>query len=81
MYEIQPTDRVAPYADLVRSELRKTEAGLSVKELQERLSISERLVRDGVERLQFLKEVKVYRPLEAKKRGMSAFVYQLVQPQ
>jgi hypothetical protein len=79
--EISLTDRVAPYAERVRVELEKAPAGLSVKELQTKLSaegpISERLVRDGLERLQFLGALVITRKIEPHKRGMSPFTYAL----
>lgn len=73
-------DRAAAYAEQVRQALQAASAPLSVKELLESCSLSERLVRDGLERLIFSGAVVMTKRYVARRRGPPPLVYSLRQP-
>lgn len=77
---VEPQDRAGAYAALVRAELRKADAPLTVRELMARLHLSERLIRDGLNRLVFLNEVVVRQRIVTGFRGLPPWTYALVAP-
>ena len=68
-------DRAAVYADLVRKALAAAPEPLSAKELQDVCGLSERLVRDGLERLTLSGELVTSRRYVAHRRGLPPVVY------
>jgi predicted ArsR family transcriptional regulator len=72
-------DRASAYADRVRHALSSALEPLSVKELKAVCSLSERLVRDGLERLQMSGELVMAKKYVANRRGPPALVYRLRQ--
>lgn len=72
---VSPSGRDSAYADVVRAALKKAPAPLSAKELRDLLGLSERLVRDGIERLISDGEVAVSRRVTPHKRGAPPLVY------